>query len=130
MTLYLISNNYVQNNLIYKSSDSLESKREKRPLSIEGEESAKELCNLIEDEINIIYSSSYASAIATSKYIADIGSLIVLIFFAAQFIAIFKETNLATIITAWGANIINSANFSGLPLILLVLIVIAIVNLS
>jgi len=65
----------------------------------------------------------------SSKYIADIGSLIVLIFFAAQFIAIFKETNLATIITAWGANIINSANFSGIPLILLVLIVIAIINL-
>ncbi len=65
----------------------------------------------------------------SSKYIADIGSLVILIFFAAQFIAIFKKTNLAVIITAWGANLINSLNFTGIPLILLVLIVIAVVNL-
>lgn len=65
----------------------------------------------------------------TSKYIADIGSLIILIFFAAQFIAIFKKTNLATIFTAWASNIINGADFTGLPLIILVIVVIAIVNL-
>ena len=65
----------------------------------------------------------------TSNYIADIGGLIILIFFASQFIAIFKKTNIATVITAWGAEIINNANFTGIPLILLVLILIAIMNL-
>lgn len=65
----------------------------------------------------------------SGNHIADIGSLIILIFFASQFIAIFKKTNLATIITAWGTELINSANFTGLPLILLVIIVIAIINL-
>ncbi|MDD6223666.1 MAG: AbgT family transporter [bacterium] len=67
--------------------------------------------------------------IESSKYIADIGTLIISIFFAAQFIAIFKKTNIATIFTAWGANLINSVEFTGLPLILVVIIVIAIVNL-
>ena len=71
MILYLVSNNYVQGNLVYKTNDSLDAKREKRPLSIEGEEGAKKLCNIITEEINAIYSSSYASAIATSKYISE-----------------------------------------------------------
>lgn len=71
MNLYLVSNNLVQNDLIYKSNDSLESKREKRPLSIEGEQSAKQLCQIIDEDINVIYSSCYSSAVATSKYIAN-----------------------------------------------------------
>ena len=71
MVLYLVSNNCVLNNLIYKNNEALDEKREKRPLSIEGEEEAKRLCNLIENEINVIYTSSYASAIATSKFIAN-----------------------------------------------------------
>lgn len=71
-TLYLVSNNYVANNILYKTDDSLESKREKRPLSIEGEKRALKLSKEeVLQDINLIYSSSYASAIATSKYIAE-----------------------------------------------------------
>ena len=71
-TLYLVSNNCVVNNISYKNDENLELKRERRPLSIEGEIKAKELSKLEEFEnINVIYSSGYASAIATSKYIAD-----------------------------------------------------------
>lgn len=65
----------------------------------------------------------------SSKYMTDVGSLIMLIFFASQFIAVFKKTNIATVITAWGANALSNANFSGIPLIVLVLVVIALVNL-
>lgn len=64
-----------------------------------------------------------------SEYLKDIGHLVALIFFASQFIAVFKETNIGTLIVAWGANIINSLSFTGIPLIILVLIVIAISNL-
>lgn len=71
-TLYLVSNNYVANNILYKTDDSLESKREKRPLSIEGEKRALKLSKEeVLQDINLIYSSSYSSAIATSKYIAE-----------------------------------------------------------
>ena len=68
-------------------------------------------------------------AYKAGEYLSDIGSLIMTIFFAAQFIAIFRHTNIGTIITAWGANIISSVNFTGILLILLVLIVIAVVSL-
>ncbi len=64
-----------------------------------------------------------------SDYIKNIGSLIVLLFFASQFIAVFKETNIGTLITAIGANIIKDLSFTGLPLILLVLLVILVCNL-
>lgn len=64
-----------------------------------------------------------------SEYIKNIGSLIALLFFAAQFIAVFKESNIGTVVTALGANMIKELSFSGLPLILLVLIVILVSNL-
>jgi len=64
-----------------------------------------------------------------TSYLNEVGGLIIMIFFASQFIAIFKKTNIGTIITAWGANLINNLSFSGLPLIILVIIVIAIANL-
>ena len=64
-----------------------------------------------------------------SDYAKNIGSLIALIFFASQFIAVFKETNIGTVVTALGANIIKELSFSGIPLILLVLLVLLICNL-
>lgn len=71
-TIYLVSNNCVLNNLIYNNDESLELKREKRPLSVEGESEAKKLASLEElESINVIYSSGYASAIATAKFIAE-----------------------------------------------------------
>lgn len=64
-----------------------------------------------------------------SEYTKNIGSLLALLFFASQFIAIFRESNIGTVITALGANLIKELSFSGLPLILLVLIVILVCNL-
>jgi len=64
-----------------------------------------------------------------SEYIRNIGSLLIMLFFAAQFIAVFKETNIGVVITSIGANIIKELSFTGIPLILLVLIIILICNL-
>ncbi len=58
-----------------------------------------------------------------------VGSIIILIFVVSQFIAVFRKTNIGTVITAWLANVLNYLEFSGLPLILLVLLLIAISNL-
>ncbi len=60
---------------------------------------------------------------------SKIGNLLILIFVVAQFIAIFKKTNIGTIITAWLANLLEYSNFSGIPLIVLALVFIAISNL-
>ncbi len=65
----------------------------------------------------------------SSKYMVEIAALIPMVFFATQFIAVFRKTNIATVITAWAANLINSLNFSGIPLIIIVIFVLAIVNL-
>jgi len=65
----------------------------------------------------------------SNEELKNVGYLIGLVFFAAQFIAVFKESNIGTVITAWGANIINGASFTGLPLILLVILIIAVSNL-
>ena len=65
----------------------------------------------------------------SSKCMENIGQLIVIIFFASQLIAIFKKTNIGTIIAAWSANFISGLSFSGIPLIVVVLIMIAIANL-
>lgn len=65
----------------------------------------------------------------SSKYMIEVASLIPMVFFATQFIAVFRKTNIATIITAWAANLINGLDFSGIPLVLLVVIVLAVVNL-
>lgn len=63
------------------------------------------------------------------NYFSKIGNIIILIFVVAQFIAIFKKTNIGTIITAWLANLIEYLNFSGIPLIILALVLIAVSNL-
>ena len=67
--------------------------------------------------------------IGSSKYIQEVTLLIPMVFFATEFVAIFRKTNIATLITAWGANIINDLNFSGLPLIILIVLVLAFINL-
>ena len=55
--------------------------------------------------------------------------IFILIFVVSQFIAIFKETNIGLIITAWLANLLEHLEFSGIPLIVTTLIIIALSNL-
>lgn len=68
MTLYLVSNNMVLEDIIYETDETVEEKRINRPLSIEGEKEAVKLVKKI--DANVIYSSDYASALATAKYYA------------------------------------------------------------
>lgn len=70
MVLYLVSNNLVIDNIVYETDETLEEKRINRPLSIEGEKVAVKLVKKI--KTNIVYSSSYASSIASAKYFAAV----------------------------------------------------------
>lgn len=56
----------------------------------------------------------------------NIGGVLILLFFASQFIAIFKRSNLGVVITAGLVDLIKLLNFSSIPLILLVFILICI----
>ena len=65
----------------------------------------------------------------SSFYLKDIGTLCVLIFFAAQFVAIFKKSNIGTVIVALISNLIRDLPFSGLPLIIAVLVLMSLAGL-
>jgi len=54
----------------------------------------------------------------------NLGYLIILIFFASQFIAIFKKTNIGTVLTITFIDILKNLNITGLPLIMLFFILI------
>ncbi len=59
----------------------------------------------------------------------DFGGVIILIFLASQFIAIFKKTNIGVILTGIVANVIDSLTFSGVPLLIISILLIAFANL-
>lgn len=56
----------------------------------------------------------------------SIGSILILIFFAATFIGIFKQTNIGMIIVSSLTSLITKSNFSGIPLIIMLFIASAI----
>lgn len=64
-----------------------------------------------------------------SNRLSSLGILLVMIFFASQFVAIFRETNIGTIIIAWLTNIIKLIPLSGILLVLVAIVVIAVSNL-
>jgi len=59
----------------------------------------------------------------------DLGGVIILIFLASQFIAIFKKTNIGVILSGIVANVIDSLQFSGIPLLIVSILLIAFVSL-
>lgn len=70
--IYLIRHSNPMNNKKYiNNSDDLQIENEKNPLSVDGEERARDL-SLIDDmkNIDVVISSNYVRAISTAKYIA------------------------------------------------------------
>lgn len=70
-TIYLINNSLTLNNVSFPDNESLQFKREKRLLSIEGEKESEKLANDPNlEHVQVIYSSPYVMSIATAKYLA------------------------------------------------------------
>ena len=63
-----------------------------------------------------------------SKKFSNIGSLIILIFVVAQFIAVFRKSNIGMVVTAWLASLLEHLSLSGIPLVLVSLLFIALSN--
>lgn len=57
------------------------------------------------------------------------GSIFILIFVASQFIALFRKSNIGLVIASWLTTLLKSMNLTGIPLILITLLLIAISNL-
>ncbi len=65
----------------------------------------------------------------TGKKFNNIGSIIILIFVVSQFIAVWRKTNIGTIITIWLTNLLEQMQLSGVPLLIVTLLFIAVANL-
>lgn len=64
-----------------------------------------------------------------AKAMETLGSYIVLVFFAAQFVAFFNWTNLGLITAINGADFLKSTGIQGIPLMLLFILIAAAINL-
>ncbi|MFC0116857.1 AbgT family transporter [Pseudoalteromonas xiamenensis] len=67
---------------------------------------------------------------AMSKSMSSMGMYIVLVFFAAQFVAFFKWTNLGTIMAINGAELLHALHLTGPEVFVLFIFMCAVVNLS
>ncbi len=65
---------------------------------------------------------------AIGKSMSGLGSYIVLVFFAAQFVYFFNESNLGMILAIKGAEVLKAANFTGFPMIVCFVLLVAVVN--
>ncbi|HOZ53882.1 MAG TPA: AbgT family transporter [Bacilli bacterium] len=65
----------------------------------------------------------------TNNYLKEHSTMFLILFFAAQFIYIFKETNIGLVVTSALANLIKITNFSFIPLILIIILFTIIANL-
>jgi aminobenzoyl-glutamate transport protein len=63
------------------------------------------------------------------KTMETLGTYIVLVFFAAQFVAFFRWTNLGLIFAIEGANVLRASGLGDIPLMLAFIIVSAVINL-
>lgn len=66
---------------------------------------------------------------SASKRFNNLGSIFILIFVVAQFIAVFRKSNIGIVVTAWLASLFEHLSLSGIPLIIVTLLLIAISNL-
>lgn len=66
--------------------------------------------------------------IDSSKYIQEVTLLIPMVFFSTMFVSVFRKSNIGTLLTVYGANIIDSLDFNGVFLILLVALIIMLVS--
>ncbi|MGL4741699.1 MAG: AbgT family transporter [Sarcina sp.] len=64
-----------------------------------------------------------------SKTMSTMGGYIVLVFFAAQFVQFFNQSNVGTVIAVKGAEFLKAANIGGIPLILGFILITAFINL-
>lgn len=63
-----------------------------------------------------------------SENFSNLGSIFMLMFVTSQFIAIFKKSNIGTVITAWLANLLGMLDLSGIPLVVITMLFIGLAN--
>ncbi len=64
-----------------------------------------------------------------SKKFSNVGSIFILIFVVSQFIAVFRKSNIGIVITSWLASLLEHMSLTGIPLLIVALLLIALSNL-
>lgn len=64
-----------------------------------------------------------------SKTMATMGTFIVLSFAAGQFVAFFSESDMGLVVGVFGANLLESINLTGIPLLIVFILICGIINL-
>ncbi len=72
--------------------------------------------------------SSFDVADGMLSGIKNITGLLVVFFFAAQFVDYFSQTNLAPLLAIKGAGFLQERGFTGMPLLILIILLVAILN--
>lgn len=67
-------------------------------------------------------------AVSLGTSLDGIGNILVLLFFASLFINVFDESNIGLVITGWFAKIISGFSFTGIWLVVITFILVAIAN--
>ena len=62
---------------------------------------------------------------SASKKFNNIGSIFILMFVVSEFIAVYRKTNIGMVVTVWLANLLEKMTLSGIPLIIVSLLFIA-----
>ncbi|MBR2828809.1 MAG: AbgT family transporter [Bacilli bacterium] len=62
------------------------------------------------------------------KKFEKLGSLFILMFVVSEFIAVFRKSNIGMVVASWLANLLSHLSLSGLPLIIITLLFIAVSN--
>ena len=65
----------------------------------------------------------------TGEILSKLGNVIILMFVVAQFITIFKKTNIGIVVSSWLVNLLSLMEISGIPLIIVTLLLIALAGL-
>jgi len=63
-----------------------------------------------------------------AESLTSLTSYVVLVFVIAQFIQIFSYTNLGTVIAVTAANFLNNAGFTGIPMVICIILITTLVN--
>ena len=78
------------------------------------------MCKTIKNAKDITESLAYS--------LDNIGNIMVLLFFASLFISVFEESNIGAVITAFISGVVGKISFTGVGLIIITIILIAIAN--
>lgn len=87
------------------------------------------ICGSVYGFVSGNYKSNKDLGVQLGKNMASMGSVLALLFVVAQFVSYFNYSNLGTILAVKGAELIEASNIGGIPLMIILVLFTAFINL-